>query len=700
MGRPKKPKVDDYSRDIIVQSGGKDVALSDIIETAYLGLGDLTNIEIRDCIMTPPVEYSDDPLSEFLYYMSKPEYFYFTCKYLFNIILPPIQVVILQELYRTKFPILLQTRGGGKTWLLALYSLLRALFEQGTKIVYVGSGFRQSKLLFSAAESIYNAAPVFKHLVGQDKYQGPKRDIDQAVFHVGESQMIAIPVGTGDKIRGIRSNITIADEFASMSEDIFEVVIKGFSSVASNPMDKVKKAAAYKYLKSQGVDVDEFVEMLSAGMGNQTIIAGTASYAFNHFYKYWTRYKKIIESGGDKYKLEEIFNGEVPENFNYKDYSIIRIPFDSMPEGFMDVDIIAQSKATSHSSAYLMEYACIFATDSAGFFKRGLIESCVCKKPIQIGEQSIQFEAVTQGNRGSTYIYGIDPASENDNFAIVILEVCQDHRRIVYSWTMTRQRLKERIKGGANKNFYSYCSRKILDLLKIFPSDHIGIDGQGGGIQIIEALHDPAVLQDKEPPLWEYMREGENDPYFWEEKNKQTDGQHGLHIIHKVQFANDKFTHEANHGLRKDLESKIILFPRFDSASIGLAIEEDKVLCREYDTLEDVVMEIEEMKDELATVELVQTPTGKDRWDTPRVKTMGNKIARMRKDRYTALIIANMIARVATTAIPQAFNYEAMGGYVGQKIDPNSPEGPLYTGPQYLTSKIGNYYGCGVVRSK
>ena len=36
------------------------------------------------------------------------------------------------------------------------------------------------------------------------------------------------------------------------------------------------------------------------------------------------------------------------------------------------------------------------------------------------------------------YVYGIDPASEHDNFSIIILELHSDHTRIVYGWTTNK----------------------------------------------------------------------------------------------------------------------------------------------------------------------------------------------------------------------------------------------------------------------
>ena len=45
---------------------------------------------------------------------------------------------------------------------------------------------------------------------------------------------------------------------------------------------------------------------------------------------------------------------------------------------------------------------------------------------------------------------------------------------------------------------------------------------------------------------------------------------------------------------------------------------------------------------------MTQTSTGaraRDRWDTPEVKLQNGKKGRLRKDRYSSLVIANMLAR-------------------------------------------------------
>ena len=77
---------------------------------------------------------------------------------------------------------------------------------------------------------------------------------------------------------------------------------------------------------------------------NQIILSGTAYYDFNHFATYWKKWKSIIQSQGDPSRLREIFGEEPPENFDWTQYSIIRMPYELLPKGFMDADQVADLK--------------------------------------------------------------------------------------------------------------------------------------------------------------------------------------------------------------------------------------------------------------------------------------------------------------------------------------------------------------------
>ena len=450
------------------------------------------NIEVDESKIFNPMEFvlegadTDELLERIAWLMMRPEYFSFACKYILNIELSPFQALILHEVWNRKFPMLIGSRGMGKSFLLSVYPLLRALFMPRRKIIVVGAAFRQSKVLFEYMDTIWKNAPILRDLCGTNS--GPRRDVDRCVMHINQSTITCLPLGDGSKIRGQRANDIIADEFASIPREIFENVVAGFAAVAASPIEKVKSKAKQKKAKQLGVDVEQN-ENAMMEKSNQIILSGTAYYDFNHFADYWKRYKQIAGSCGNSTKLKEVFGEEPPPEFDWTEYSVIRLPVDKLPDGFMDDGQVARAKATIHSGIYNMEYGACFTTDSQGFFKRSLLESCTTSpsKPIMLPSGEVSFESMLKGSSDKTYVFGVDPASEVDNFSIVVLEVHGDHRRIAHCWTTNRQQHKDKLKSKIvdEDDFYSYCAKKIRQLMKVFPCSEIALDAQGGGIAVI-----------------------------------------------------------------------------------------------------------------------------------------------------------------------------------------------------------------------
>ena len=118
------------------------------IENAWLG------IDVDESDLFNPMEFivdgadRDNLLERIAWLMVQPEYFSFVCKYILNIELLPFQSLLLYELWNRKFPMVIGSRGMGKSFILSVYPLLRALFMPRRKIVVVGAAFRQSKVLF------------------------------------------------------------------------------------------------------------------------------------------------------------------------------------------------------------------------------------------------------------------------------------------------------------------------------------------------------------------------------------------------------------------------------------------------------------------------------------------------------------------------------------------------------------------------
>lgn len=668
----------------------KDNAI-DWVKYAWLGLGDINQISRSNPLIKRTEKDVEQPGWSQIKLMRNPDYVAFTSKMLLDIQLLPEQSIILSELWTHPFPMYVASRGFGKSFLLALYATLKCILYDETKVVIIGSGFRQAKVIFEYMESIWRKAPILRDLC--DGNSGPRRDVDRCTMKINNSWACAVPLGDGSKIRGLRANVIIADEFGSIPLDIYETVIVGFAAVSADPVTNVQEAARRKALSRLGIWTAEAEQKYSMRQHNQAIISGTADYAFKPFAKYWKRYHDIISSRGDPNKLREVFGiDDIPSCFNYKDYSIVRIPYELIPEGFMDDKQILRAKATIHSGVFAVEYGATFPDDSTGFFKRSLIDSCVGtpESPIRLPSEDIWFDVTLRGNNGCEYVLGVDPASESDNFSIVVLELRKDHSRIVYGWSTNKKDFKTRLKRGLadKEDFYGFCARKIRDLMKAFNIIAIALDGQGGGIAIEEALHDPDKMEEGELPIWQIRDD---------DKPKDSDDKPGLHILHVCQFARAEWTSAANHGLRKDLEDKVLIFPRFDPVTLGLAAETDNMRQKAfeqeygdkifdiYDTLEDAVMEIEELKTELSTIVMTQTSTGnRDRWDTPEIKLNTGRKGKLRKDRYSALVMANMVARqYKRVELPPKYNM--IGDFAHNlAIENIDPSENYYQGPEWF----------------
>ena len=110
------------------------------------------------------VSFKDDDFPPKLnWLMTRPEYFSFFVKQIFNI----TTTTISSRLFFTNFgirkvPMLIASRGFGKSFMLSLYSMLRALLLPGRKVVVVGAAFRQSKVLFEYMETIWNNSPILR----------------------------------------------------------------------------------------------------------------------------------------------------------------------------------------------------------------------------------------------------------------------------------------------------------------------------------------------------------------------------------------------------------------------------------------------------------------------------------------------------------------------------------------------------------
>jgi flavodoxin len=360
--------------------------INKILKDAWTGL-----IFNDDTLYNPlavvPKELEETPHLYYSWLISQPEYFSLVCSEFLNVNLLPFQCVILKNMWKYKFPMIVASRGLGKTFLLGVYTILRLLLIPDRQVVVAGSGFRQSKLVYEYCCKIWNNAPLLRDAVSANAgHQGPKGGHDAVYLYIGSSKATFVPVGTGSGIRGLRGDVFV-DEFASHSKEIFENVISGFGAVNASPQEQVADEARRLLASNSGI---ELLDTKRDFDQNQIIISGTAYYYFNHFAEYWKKWSDIINSKGRPEKLEPIFPEGIPEGFNYKDYSVIRMPYDILPHGFMDKANIARSKATLHTGLFNLEFNACETPDTEIITKNGIKKIT----DIKVGD-----EVITHKNR-------------------------------------------------------------------------------------------------------------------------------------------------------------------------------------------------------------------------------------------------------------------------------------------------------------
>lgn len=604
--------------------------------------------------------------------------------------LEPFQSVMLHLLWTKKFPMVLASRGAGKTFMLAIYALLRTLLTPGAKVVIVGGGFRQSKLVFGYIEEIVRVSPIIQETI--KRYHGLKNGVkyatDKVSLKVGEnSEIIGLPVGDGSRIRGIRATHLICDETASINESVFDVAIAPFLSVRANPAQAAKVERVIKRLVDLNADekVVDFIRR-QQDTGNQLVLSGTASYEFNHFFRRYSVYKMFAESKGDFDTIKEALilqnqghrtsftNADITRYSRiWNQYAIFKLPYYAMPDGFLDEDIIASHRATMSPIIFAQEYECEFSKDTYGFFPRSMIEGA---RPDPESSDAFQFELY--GDPSARYVMGVDPARHNDNFAVVVLRIDGAKAKVVFcdSWSRTD---------------YLKSVKRIRQLVDRFNIIHIALDQGGGGDHIADLLASADYL---DPDEGEFpITTIDND------EHKLVPGKRDL--VELVNF--HTWSREANHAMRSDISTKRLLFPSYIDEDkimdtsidiLGLGLEsldvQDRMRFKLLDMLHGetdhqgnlvtmgVVREIDAMIDETCAIELSVTDNGTERFGLPKLDDQPEGLDIRRRDRYSALLLASYAARKTYGTGFKPRSPSAIGGLPHEILQNSNHHQPYY----------------------
>lgn len=346
------------------------------------------------------------------------------------------QRLIVKGLWSHQFNLLILTRGGGKTFLLALYCVLKAMLYPREKAVIASSSYRQAQFTFDEIIKFYEESPLLRQATTKAPTKGP----NSCEMHLDNgSKIICYPLGDGQKIRGARANTLVMDEVAQIPEDIINLVILPMMNTRQDPFD-------------------------TSGRKNHLVMASSAYFQFNHLYNKYLAYKNYSNPRHEDYDT----------NYGLHVYSVY-----DMPEGWMDPAIIKEAKQQLSEIQFQMEYECLFPAESDGFFPAKLIQGA--------RKQSVLLE--TEGSKGSEYVFGIDPARTGDNFALIVLKLGMPNK-IVAAYSLSRNTFPQMHEFIRSKlRAYNSNGGKVV---------RIHMDNGGGGHTIKDLLAEEYAYFDGE----------------------------------------------------------------------------------------------------------------------------------------------------------------------------------------------------------
>jgi len=357
-------------------------------------------------------------------------------KDIFGIDLIWLQRITFRQMWFKRYCLLNMSRGVGKTFLIAIFSILRAMLYPKERIGVIAPVFRQAGYVFDEIELLMLRSPYF--VSSTVKGQLSRSMSAFSVKFYNGSMVEALPLGDGTKVRGRRYSIGVLDEYAQLDDSIIKLVIR--------PMLNIK----------------------IAGRENRMVIASTAYYKWNHFWGQYVHYYNMIQRKPDQYFVAEYDYHDVVMVGPISPYSI-------------DLDIIEMQRADSTEEDFAMENLCKFPDETAGFFTSRMIEACTPRPPAHV---PIEYEPRQDRDNDpdAIYVMGLDcaRAEGGDNFVCSLLKITKRGRLLVHVETAN---------GQTYQDMTNIVRRKIRD----FNIVRIHLATRGGGRTLKDLLAEPYV---------------------------------------------------------------------------------------------------------------------------------------------------------------------------------------------------------------
>lgn len=548
----------------------------------------------------------------------------FTVELISGIKLAPYQELTLKAFFLRNFCMCVWGRGCSKSFVAAIFCFIYLIFEPRTKILIAGPTFRTARNIFTELEKIVNS-PEAK-LLAQCFDAKPSKRNDLFEWSLNGGSIKAIPLN-GEKIRGIRANVLLIDEFLLMAEDIVERVLMPYLMASKDIKERISIREEEDELIKKGKMKEE--ERIQFGSSSKMIVLSSACYTFEYLYKKHQEWLEKIHSD------DEVKDAK---------YFISQLSYQAIPEVMWDKTIIEEAKngGTSHS-AFQREYEAQFTDDSDSYFSAKKMGVCT----IPDG----QFPHLElAGEQSAKYILSVDASFSNsdtsDNFAMCVQKLDEKgFGAVVHNYAVAGGNLKDHI------SYYYYLITHFNIVMIILDS--------AGGRQFIDAAN---LSPEFKKNNWEYkFFDFDSDKAGMVEYNqvlKEARNQYNLQdkkICVEQRFTSD-FIRNANELLQANIDHKRVWFASKITPNEGLyesmaslALPTDLMNHLKGNSHGEKMIElideqdilISTVKKECALIEVKSTAKGTQSFDLPLHLLKSKSANRARKDSYTALMLGN-----------------------------------------------------------
>jgi len=520
----------------------------------------------------------------------------------------------------------------------SLFVMLWALFNPNNRIVIVSTTFRVSRSILEQIEKFIKNknAPLLKACFPEDI----RRGTDEWQLKLPNGATIrCLPLGDGTKIRSIRADTLIVDEFAYVPESVIAEVLQPFL-VANNDIKERRRLERLESEKiAQGLMKEEDRTKIEENI--KVVFLSSASYQFEHLYKRYCNWVGMITD--DKMKDDIIKSGS--------SYCVTRMSYEAAPEGLVKTKAIEEARQSTSEAVFDREYRAIFTADSGGFFKMSKMVDCT----IPDGDDPT-LELV--GEKGFEYILAIDVAlsgaDNSDHFAMCVLKLVTRETdkkvipMVVHTYAVAGADLKDHI------TYFHY-------LVTRFNIVYIAIDAsQGDNVEFLNASVQSEMFKRSKIELCDLDVDFKKDNFTeWPELIKRSYNKTIGRIVQKQPF-NAPWQRAANEYLQGCFDRKDVLFAgkiaannrasasaySYSVQSLGIescaefADMSPKQLIENQDALVDMT------KKECASIKASITDLGTMQFKLPQNIRRSSGPNRMRRDSYSALFLGVWAAKM------------------------------------------------------